>query len=418
MLLDTNEPHGVRADELSADPVREFYTAHPYPPPVDNLDRALDEWRADPNRGRAEHCLFWPDRPYHADLDVLVAGCGTWQAAKFAITHPESRVVGIDVSSTSIEHTEQLKGKYDLTNLELLRLSVEQAGDLDRDFDLIVCTGVLHHLAAPDAGLRALRAALRPRGAMYLMVYAPYGRAGVYMIQDYCRRLGVGTSAREIEDLLGTLNALPHDHPLVRLLQGSRDASDPDALADALLNPRDRAYSVPQLYDCLERNGLTLTRWYWQAPYLPDCGAMAATPHAVRLASFPAREQHAAMELWRGTMTTHSVIVRRGDASESAATISFDAEGWHQYVPLRLPWTRLIEESLPPGAAGALINRSHPFRDLVLILTPQERRLFDRVNGHRRIRDIVDTGQLDAARMFFEKLWRYDQIVFDASKDH
>jgi len=37
-----------------------------------------------------------------------------------------------------------------------------------------------YHLADPDAGLRALRAALRPGGARYLMVYAPYGRTGVY----------------------------------------------------------------------------------------------------------------------------------------------------------------------------------------------------------------------------------------------
>ncbi len=65
------------------DPVCEFYTSHPYPPPVDNLDRARDEWR-DENRHRAEYHLLWPDRPYRADLDILVAGCGTWQAAKYA----------------------------------------------------------------------------------------------------------------------------------------------------------------------------------------------------------------------------------------------------------------------------------------------------------------------------------------------
>ncbi len=80
-------------------------------------------------------------------------------------------------------------------------MPIEHAGALERRFDLIVCTGVLHHLADPDAGLRALRSVLKPDGAMYLMVYAPYGRTGVYMLQDYCRRLGIGTSEREIDDL-------------------------------------------------------------------------------------------------------------------------------------------------------------------------------------------------------------------------
>jgi len=420
MLFDAGRSPGIRADEVSADPVREFYEAHPYPPPVDNLDRARDEWRADPNRARAEHHLFWPDRAYRADLDILVAGCGTWQAAKYAIARPEARVTGIDVSATSIEHTNALKTKHALTNLDVDQRAIENAGGLGRDFDLIVCTGVLHHLADPDAGLRALRSVLKPDGAIYLMVYAPYGRAGVYMIQEYCRRLGVGTSAPEIDALAETLGAMAPDHPLVRLLKGSRDAGDPDALADALLNPRDRAYSVPQLYDVLDRSGLTFGRWYWQAPYLPECGAMATTPHALRLAARPEREQHAAMELWRGTMTAHSVIAHRRDAPRSRPPVTFDDDAWLEYVPLRLPWTRLVEQSLPPGAAGVLINRSHPFRDLVLALGPDDRRLFDRIDGTRAIDDIIgDTHGIrrHAARVLFRKLWCHDQVVFGHLND-
>src|SRR5262249_19518070 len=148
------------------------------------------------------------------DLEILVAGCGTWQAAKYAICHPDARVVGIDVSTTSLDHTEQLKRQYNLTNLETRQLAIEHAGTLDGRFDLIVCTGVLHHLADPDTGLNVLRSALKPDGALYLMVYAPYGRTGVYMLQEYCRRLGIGTSPHEIGELMAALRALPENHPL------------------------------------------------------------------------------------------------------------------------------------------------------------------------------------------------------------
>ena len=103
---------------------------------------------------------------------------------------------------------------------------------------------------------------------------------GIYLLQDYCRRLGIGTSEREINDLMATLKALPQHHPLATVLRGSRDAANADALADALLNPRDRSYSVPQLFDFIERNDLKFGRWYSQAPYLPQCGAIATTPHA------------------------------------------------------------------------------------------------------------------------------------------
>ena len=403
---------------LSADPVCEFYTIHPYPPPVENLDRARDEWR-DENRRRAEYHLLWPNKPYHADLDVLVAGCGTWQAAKYALCHPAARVVGIDVSSTSLEHTERLKQKYNLTNLETKQLPIEWVDDLDHQFDLIVCTGVLHHLVNPDAGLRALRSVAKPEGAIYLMVYAPYGRAGVYMLQDYCRRLGIETSQQEIADLVTVVEALPPHHPLASLLRNARESLNPEALADALLNPRDQSYSVPQLFDFIERSGLKFGRWYWQAPYLPQCGAISATPHAHRLAALSEREQYAAMELWRGLMTCHSVVINRSEPSEGDVKVRFDDGRWPSYVPIRLPWTICVQERLPKHAAGVLLNQSHPFHDLILVIDGKEKRIFDLIDGHRTIAEIVHrVGEKDArARAFFEKLWCYDQVVFDSSKE-
>ena len=447
---------GARTLGVRADPVTNFYTSHPYPPPVGSLDRARDEWQ-DENRHRAEYHLLWPARSYRGDLDILVAGCGTWQAAKYALCRPDARVVGIDVSTTSLDHTQRLKRQYNLSNLELQQLPIEHVERLERRFDLIVCTGVLHHLADPDAGLRALRFMLRPEGALYLMVYAPYGRTGVSMLRDYCRRLGVETSKKEIADLAAVLEVLPQHHPLVGLLRGSRDSGNADALADALLNPRERSYSVPQLFDFLEHNGLTLGRWYWQAPYLPQCGALSATPHAARLAALPEREQYAAVELWRGAMSTHSVIAYRSDtnagrlkigfadpeprASASAEATadkpgrepppplkrrrtsrapSFDDGRWRRYVPIRLPSTMCVQERLPAGAAAVLLNKSHPHHDLILVIGPREKRMFDAIDGRRSIREIVHHARDDdeawqAATSFFEKLWRYDQVVFDAS---
>lgn len=399
------------------DPICEFYTNHPFPPPLENLDRALDLYK-DENVRRSEFHLLWPGKEYREDLDVLVAGCGTWQAAKYALCHPASRVVAIDVSTTSLDHTERLKQKYNLTNLDVRQLPIENAADLDHSFDHIICTGVLHHLAEPDAGLAALRSVLKPDGALYLMVYAPYGRAGVYMMQEYCRLLGVGTSREELTDLISSLKMLPQFHPVLSAQGGSREFMNSDALADALLNPRDRAYSVPQLFDFLERSGLVFGRWYWQAAYSPQCGSIARTPHAARIAELPEREQYAAVELWRGLMSNHSVVAYRNDADQGQANVRFDGDQL-RYVPVRLPWTTCVEQSIPPGAAGVLVNQTHVFSDLFVIINALEKRLFDAIDGRRSIAEILEslneTDNLDAVE-FFEKLWRHDQVVFDTSK--
>jgi len=152
----------------NTDPIYEFYTNHPFPPPIIDLERTRDIWQ-DENVHHAEHHLLWPHKEYRADLDVLVAGCGTWQAAKYALCHPAAHVLAIDISPSSLGYTREMAEKFDLKNLELRELAIENVAGLDRQFDHIICTGVLHHLADPDVGLHALRSVLQPDGATRAM---------------------------------------------------------------------------------------------------------------------------------------------------------------------------------------------------------------------------------------------------------
>ncbi len=406
--------------DASAD-VRDFYDRYPYPPPVDNLEKYQRLWQ-DRERRRADYHLFWPTQPYREDQSILIAGCGTSQAAKHALRWPAAQVTGIDCSATSVRHTKELKGKYNLENLRVHQLPIERVGDLGMSFDQIVCTGVLHHLTDPDAGLRALREVLKPDGAMHLMVYAPYGRAGIYMLQEFCRRIGVHPTDREIRDLISALSVLPPGHPLESLLRQAPDFRHEAALADALLHPQDRAYSVPQLFDFIEKAELRFARWVRQAPYCVHCGVIAEIPQATRLARLSPAEQYAAIELFRGTMARHSVVAYRNDGASSAQQVSFADDGWLGYVPIRMSDTISVQEQLPPGAAAVLINQTHTYRDLFLPIGSVDKRLFDAIDGVRSIGDIVDktsshhTTGVDMARTFFERLWWHDQVVFDASR--
>jgi SAM-dependent methyltransferase len=411
----------ARISNPSADPIADFYTSNPFPPPLEDLERAVELYK-DENVRRSEFFMLWPDREYRADLDVLVAGCGTWQAAKYALVHPDARVIAIDVSPTSLEHTEKLKQKYNLTNLDVRQLPIENSADLDHTFDHIVCTGVLHHLADPGVGLRALQSVLKKDGALYLMLYAPYGRTGVYMMQEYCRRLGIGTTPEEIRDLIAVLKVLPQNHPVLAAQGGAREFMA-DSIADALLNPRDRSYSVPQLFDLLERSELSFGRWYWQAAYLPECGMMARTPHASLLAELPERERYAQMELWRGLMSNHSFFAYRNDADRAGAKIHFDddytAENYLAFVPIRLPWTTCIQQSLPAGAAGVLVNQTHVFQDLFVIVNTVQKQLYEAIDGHRSIAQIMEAANESDSLLaleLFKRLWLHDQVVFDTSK--
>jgi SAM-dependent methyltransferase len=396
--------------------VGEFYERHPYPPPIDDLERYRKAW--DEPRRQADSHLFWPNHAYRDDRTILIAGCGASQAARYAVRWPNAKVIGIDVSATSIRFTNKLKRKHDLANLEVRQLSIERVGELGRRFDHVVCTGVLHHLPDPHAGLQALAEALAPNGALHLMIYAPYGRAGVYLLQDYCRRIGVRPTAKDIAELVASLRELPGDHPLVPLLRASPDFGQAEGIADALLHPQDRPFSVPELFELLRSAGLRFGRWVRQAAYLPQCGGLANTPHRQRLSQLPAEEQYAAVELFRGTMVRHSLSAYRADQPSNGLAVTFDGEAWLNYVPIRMSSTiAATREQAPAGETAVLINREHAFNDLYLSIDARQEAAVAAVDGARTIEQII-AGVLDrdAARAFFRRLWDYDQVVFDTSR--
>jgi len=222
-----------------------------------------------------------------------------------------------------------------------------------------------------------------------------------------------------LRDLGATIGALSADHPIAGVVRRAPDFRRPDALADALLHPQDRAFTVPQLYVWLERCGLSFGRWFEQAPYLPQCGAIAKMPHAARLLSLAPPLQHAAAELLRGTVTKHSFIAYHDDRRGESQPITFRGDDWRGYVPLRLPWTLCIRDRVPPGSVAVLINRAHTYPDLAFPIDAAQERIFSAIDGKRSIDEILQAAAAaigdEQARRFIEQLWEYDQIVFDAT---
>ncbi len=122
-------------------------------------------------------------------------------------------------------------------------------------------------------------------------------------------------------------------------------------------------------------------------------------------------------------MTRHNFIAYRDDGSEESQPIRFDGDRWRHYVPLPLPWTVCVRERVPPGAVAVLINRAHTYTDLILPINAPQERLFGAIDGTRTVGEISriadddskEKGGQEFTRAFFEQLWWYDQVVFDAS---
>src|SRR5262245_64116544 len=119
--------------------VQDFYERYPYPRPIESLEK-YRRFGQDRQSRRVDYHLFWPLRPYREDLSILIAGCGTSQAAKHALRWPAAQVMGIDFSTTSVRCTEELKRKYNLNNLNVRQLRIDRVKDIEIGLSKIICT--------------------------------------------------------------------------------------------------------------------------------------------------------------------------------------------------------------------------------------------------------------------------------------
>lgn len=200
---------------------------------------------------------------------VWVAGCGTNQALITALRFPGATVVGSDLSAESLELCGEHARQIGVENLELRRESIHQAG-YEGEFDYVLCTGVIHHNADPQATLARLAAALRPAGMLQLMVYNRYHRTLTTAFQKAVRALvyegsGAYSYERELDVAMRFVKTFDARSPMTPFLAGMRDAPA-EHVADALIQPVEHSYTVESVEQMAHACALELVQ-PWISPF-------------------------------------------------------------------------------------------------------------------------------------------------------
>jgi len=297
----------------SVEALSEQYETFPYPPrnPVDEAQRLVT---GSPSQlAELNHYVFGGRRDFSKPFQALVAGGGTGDAAimlaqQLADTGGPGEVIYLDLSSASRDITENRAKARGLKNISfhsgsLLDIATIAPGP----YDYIDCCGVLHHLPEPADGLQALRNVLADDGGMGLMVYAPYGRTGVYQAQSMLRSLGIADE--QPESRVETARSLLEDLPPTNWLQRNPSIGDHlnegDAgLYDLLLHSQDRAYTVPELSAFVSGAGMKVAAFI--APFAYDPSLYIKNPKLLdRLNALPWMERCAFSEMLTGGLKTH-----------------------------------------------------------------------------------------------------------------
>jgi SAM-dependent methyltransferase len=397
------------------DKVQAQYERWIYPQPIEDLEAWLAGGAFSIGDPRDCGDIYWPLTGYREGMNILVAGCGANQAARYAMQHPTATVTGIDLSAASLAHEEKLKAKHGLDNLTLHRMQLEDISQLGETFDFIASSGVLHHLPDPLAGLKALASVLDRDGVIFIMVYGRYGRGPVYMMQNLFRTLGVTTQREEDVALVkATIQLLPREHPLHVYAKRSSDMKFDAGLVDLFLHQQDRPYAVPEVLGLTRDAGLAFQAWVEPMYYNPDGHVPENHPLYQRLEQLSDADRWAAMELFGGLHSRHDFCVCRPDRPPESYRIDFgDTSFPNRAVPL------VKTSSLAPAGGGkpAMLTGT---RVPPLTLPPALVSIFEQIDGSRTISECLDAAPVNAPTetlrrhglRFFRSLWRTGHVVF------
>jgi SAM-dependent methyltransferase len=159
---------------LPADPrteaVRAFYEAAPFPgyPPRDRHC-----WlRARAARSEFARLL---DAAIPGDARVLEVGCGTGQMTLFLAT-ADRIVIGIDLARASLSLAEEARRRYAVERALFVETDLHAPGLRAGAFDVVYCSGVLHHTPDPRAAFAAIARLARPGGVVVVGLYNAWAR--------------------------------------------------------------------------------------------------------------------------------------------------------------------------------------------------------------------------------------------------
>lgn len=386
--------------------VREQYEQLPYPPrnPEEEKQRLVPTHSG--CLDLINHFCFGGKETFEKDFRILIAGGGTGDGAIFLaeqLRDYSAKLVYLDMSEASLNIAQERAKLRKLNNISFVHASIVDIPNLDLgQFNYIDCIGVLHHLEDPDAGLEILKKALKPEGAMGLMVYAKYGRTGVYQMQELMGLVNQKTKdiPAKIDNCKKMLAELPVSNGFKRFEEHveDHDIFGDSGLYDLLLHEQDRSYTIPELYDFLDKQQLHLKHFivhggmgkltYDPKLYIKDPDLLAVIRKKDK------RKQQAIAEMISCSIKAHCFYVNQKETPSP----SIDDLDMIPFFSMRFHsdemYATLYEHS-KKKTDTIKINHAVSKKSIAFKRTPHTTLFFKYLDGFRTTREIITAIQND-----------------------
>lgn len=198
-----------------------------------------------------------------APFDVLIAGCGTGrQAVSAGIDYgPQASVLGIDITRTSLGYAQMMAERMHVANV---RFAVGDIDAIDRTepslegrFQVVECSGVLHHMADPFAAWGKLLRCLSKDGIMFIGLYSATARRGLAALRAETAFPGAGVDDAGLRAYREHLKQRPGTLAGSEMVgRSGRDFYSASGFRDYFLHVNEHTTSLSDIAGFLAANGL------------------------------------------------------------------------------------------------------------------------------------------------------------------
>ncbi len=206
---------------------------------------------------------------------ILDAGCGSGVSTEYlAHLNPNADILAVDISAGTLEVAKERCRRSsppsDGRSLTFQQLSLYDLDQIEGEFDMINCVGVLHHMPDPIKGIQAVAHKLAVGGIFHIFVYAKIGRWEINLMQQAIAILqnhsqNHSQNQKENQDFkqgvkLGReiFASLPDTNRLVQreksrwAMENTRD----ECFADMYLHPHEVDYEIESLFELIDASDL------------------------------------------------------------------------------------------------------------------------------------------------------------------
>lgn len=190
---------------------------------------------------------FTPPAFLDGPIQILIAGCGTGrQPIQTAMYYDNVEVLAVDISKSSLAYAIRMAQKYDVKNIKFLQGDILELAKLEKQFHIIECIGVLHHMKDPVAGWKVLTGLLVKNGLMSIGLYSELARKPIVAAREIIKNENLASDSKNIRNL--RMRILKHE--LGDVLYKNANSSDfysTSGCRDLLFHFMEHRFTLPQI---------------------------------------------------------------------------------------------------------------------------------------------------------------------------